>query len=205
MGSSSSKSEVQEVLRASWLKALEAGTWGPAGDADVDFPVGTPEGLLYNPRSECQRRLQGKDAKVVGEACSVANQWLADSHAKTGAAELVLSQLQREPNRPLIEAEKSIVCATDMACQELRRDAQQLFKLFANATRVCKADHEANNGFKNLSEDCRKLWGRTQLVERRVKVLLGTGLSREELSQPGNWPTCFAIKQLATALGQVKR
>ena len=113
MGSSSSKSEVQEVLRAGWLKALEAGTWGPAGDADVDFPVGTPEGLLYNPKSECQRRLQGKDAKVVGEACSKANQWLANSHAKTGAAELVLSQLQREPKpRPLVEAEKSTARAT---------------------------------------------------------------------------------------------
>ena len=204
MGSSSSKSEVQEVLRAGWLKALEAGTWGPAGDADVDFPVGTPEGLLYNPKSECQRRLQGKDAKVVGEACSVANQWLADSHAKTGAADLLLRQLQREPKpRPLIEAEKSIVCATDTACQELRRDVQQVAKLFANATRVCKADHEANNGFKNLSEDCRQLWGRTQLVERRVKVVFGTGLSREELSQAR--PTCLVIKQLAAALGQVKR
>ena len=46
----------------------------PTGDADLDFPVGTQPGYLFNPRSkEKKDSLPGKAGEDVKAACQVAD------------------------------------------------------------------------------------------------------------------------------------
>jgi hypothetical protein len=184
---------------------LDEGDWGPTGDADTDFPLGTEEGGLYNPKSARKSRLSGADAEVVGQATRSADAWLHTSQYRVGIGEYLLSLLHRERvGRALTDVERSTISTAYEGCLELQRDWGRLGDELSKAVTVCQREQEGTwyrSG--SQTEDCRKLYGRYLLARNRGVSQLGAGVSPVELSKPGApQPSCLVIQMILQKLEQ---